>query len=186
MTSRSSSSRRGARIPTTPRSPQHRRRYHRRAVTPKADACRRCRITAMFGVSRRSCARASRRGCEGAVTTGAGRHRGPRARRLEHVRLRRAGLASRWRHRPALSNDLAEIRLAVEPARSTRGRPPLGGRHRRTPRSMARMRAEPSDSLVFDGDLPCTWPSQCLRHLFMRSWNVIEAALRARSAQRAG
>ena len=65
---------------------------------------------------------------------GAGRHRGARARRLEHVRRRRAGLASRWRYRPAFSQRSRRDTPGREPrAAALAARPPLGSRHRRTP-----------------------------------------------------
>jgi DNA-binding FadR family transcriptional regulator len=80
-------------------------------------------------------------------------------------------------------NDLAEIRLAVEP----RAAALAAGRRSETDiaelrRSMARMRAEPSDSVGFaDGDLALHLAvANASGNLFMRSiGNVIEAALRA-------
>jgi len=80
-------------------------------------------------------------------------------------------------------NDLAEIRLAVEPraaalAAGRRSEADIAELHR----SMARMRAEPSDSVGFaDGDLALHLAvANASGNLFMRSiGNVIEAALRA-------
>ena len=121
-------------------------------------------LTAMF---RRVAAGVARErqdpGGEGAAHhQGAGRHRGARARRLEHVRCRRAGLASRCRHRPALSQrsrrDSPRRRTA---RRRARGRPPLGGRHRRTASEHgadagARL---PTPLVSPTAILPCIWPS---------------------------
>jgi DNA-binding FadR family transcriptional regulator len=80
-------------------------------------------------------------------------------------------------------NDLAEIRLAVEP----RAAALAAGRRSEADiaelrRSMARMRAEASDSVGFaDGDLALHLAvANASGNLFMRSiGNVIEAALRA-------
>jgi DNA-binding FadR family transcriptional regulator len=80
-------------------------------------------------------------------------------------------------------NDLAEIRLAVEPRAAALA---AGGARRpispNCARSMARMRAEASDSVGFaDGDLALHLAvANASGNLFMRSiGNVIEAALRA-------
>ena len=121
-------------------------------------------LTAMF---RRIAAGVARErqdaGREGAAHhQGAGRHRGARARRLEHVRCRRAGLASRCRHRPALSQrsrrDPARRRAA---RRRARGYPALGGRHRRTPSEHGAdaARRPPTPLALPMAILPCTWPS---------------------------
>jgi DNA-binding FadR family transcriptional regulator len=80
-------------------------------------------------------------------------------------------------------NDLAEIRLAVEPraaalAAARRLEPDIAELHR----SMERMRREPSDSAGFaDGDLALHLAvANASGNLFMRSiGSVIEAALRA-------
>jgi DNA-binding FadR family transcriptional regulator len=81
-------------------------------------------LTAMFGVSRPVLRESVKTlVVKGLLTTSAGRHRGARARRLEHVRRRRAGLASRCRHRPALSTiSPAARRRAARAAALAAGR----------------------------------------------------------------
>ena len=142
-------------------------------------------LTAMFGEVAAGVARERQDpGREGAAYhQGAGRHRGARARRLEHVRRRRTG-----RHLDAgidrrFLNDLAEIRLAVEP----RAAALAAGRRSEADiaelrRSMERMRREASYFVGFaDGDLALHLAvANASGNLFMRSiGNVIEAALRA-------
>ena len=144
--------------------PQHRRRHHRRPLRRRRPPAGRCRT---HGDVRRIAAGVARErqdpGGEGAAHhQGAGRHRGARARRLEHVRCRRAGLASRWRHRPALSQRSRRNPARGRAARRrARGWPPLGGRHRRTPPEHGANAGGglPTPLVLPTAILPCIWPS---------------------------